>query len=104
MQEPALVLLTAKDIAAIKVKVAKKATDAAKSSTLQTEIGDRAFSTEQARGMIRLLKGETARLQFARWAIDGTTDVENFGKLNTEFKLAANKREIKKLAAEALQD
>ncbi len=101
-EEAELVMLTAKDIAGIKARVLRQKTDAAKSDKLQSEIADRGFTTEQARGMIRLIKTEKVRLEFARWAIDGTSDPEHFSKLATEFKLPASKKEIKKIATDAL--
>lgn len=96
---PEYVMLETTDITSIKAKAQKKIKDADKLTVIKNEIGDRGFTTEQARTMLRWMKGETARLDFAKWAYQNVSDIENFSKLNTEFKLAKSKTELNNLSS-----
>lgn len=93
------VMLETTDITTIKAKAQKKIKDTDKLTVIKNEIGDRGFTTEQARTMLRWLKGETARLDFAKWAYQNVSDIENFSKLKTEFKLAKSKTELNNLSS-----
>lgn len=91
--------LSATDVANIKIRAQKKATDASKIETIEDEIGERPYTTEQVRTMLRWIKAEKSRLDFVKWAYDGVIDPENYKKLATEFKLATSKAALKKLSA-----
>lgn len=84
--------LTAKDITFIKQRIQKKSGDNDRLETMEEEIGERPYKTEQIRTMLHWLKSESTRLRFAEWAYDGVIDTENYKKLATEFKLPASKK------------
>ena len=89
--------MTVKEINALKTRVQKRTADAQKEAMLEEAISDRSYNTEQVRTMLRWMKNESSRLDFAKYAYDGVSDPENFLKLNTEFKLPASKKELKVL-------
>jgi hypothetical protein len=82
------------DMSDLHSRVINRITDTDKLKLLQSVLGNRVISTEQAIQIVDWLSFESTKLEFAKWVYGNIIDRNNFWKIDSEFTFENTKTEF----------